>query len=86
MTGASTNDVLGSCAGLYNRVQERAVTHFGYGELDDAVVGAQKRRVGDRWAWGRRTSSFDVSMLEAATLAVFGTTLGVTYELLDSIF
>jgi hypothetical protein len=28
-----------------------------------------KRAVGDRWAWGRKASTADISVLEAATLA-----------------
>lgn len=69
VTVASTADVLDACSEIYNDVQDRAVTHYGYEELEDAVAGAAKRSVGDRWAWGRKTSAFDVSMLETVTLA-----------------
>lgn len=80
----STAEVLNAHASLFDKVQDRQVTHFGYADLDDAVAGAQKRTVGDRWAWGRKTSAFDVSMLEAATLAA--STLSDDYDVVDSIF
>ena len=69
-----TNDYLDACAGLFRAVTERTITHGTTDELDAAVAGAQKRVVGDRWAWGRKTSTSDVSMLEAATLAAWGVT------------
>lgn len=68
----STSDVLDACAGIFAGVQSRMVTHASYSELDEAVSGASKRDVHDRWAWGRRKSSGDISPLEAATLAHWG--------------
>ena len=67
-----TSDVLDACAGIYDRVRDRRLGHEGYAELDLAVQGAVKRKVGDRWAWGRRQSTSDISPLESATLAVWG--------------
>lgn len=55
-------------------------------ELEDAVEGAVKREVGDRWAWGRRKSDADISPLEAVTLAASAATAEVVvsaYELHD---
>ena len=72
VTVASSGDVLDACAGIYDRVQNGQLEHMHDGELDDAVAGATPRSVGDRWMWGRKTSAFDVSMLEAATLALWG--------------
>lgn len=72
LTVAGTSDVLDACALISEAVQDHNVTHFGYAELDAAVAGAQKRKVGDRWAWGRRSSKIDISMLEAVTLAFWG--------------
>jgi len=65
-----TAEVLDSCAGIFDVVRERRLAHMAYPELDDAVAGAVKRPVGDRWAWGRRKSSSDISPLEAVTLAL----------------
>ena len=74
VTVAGTNDVLDACADLYDKVQGRRVSHGSYAELNEAVMGAQPRPVGDRWMWGRKRSVFDVSMLEAVTLALWGAT------------
>lgn len=70
---AETRDVLDACAGLFAAVRERRVRHESYPELDRAVSGAKKRDVGDRWAWGRKASSADISPLEAVTLAAWAT-------------
>lgn len=63
-----------ACAGIDQAVQSGVLSHAGYAELDAAVAGAAKRDVGDRWLWGRRKSSADISPLEAATWAVWGVT------------
>lgn len=68
---ANLPDYADACAGLFLNVQETRVKHRGDPELDDAVNGAVKRTVGDRWVWGRRKSARDVSALEAATLAAW---------------
>ena len=68
----TTTDVLDSCAGIYNLVRDGRLKHNAYPELDAAVSGAVTRPVGDRWAWGRKTSTTDISPLEAATLAAWG--------------
>lgn len=68
---ATTSDVLDACAGVYSLVQDQQLRHEGYPELDAAVAGAAKRAVGDRWAWGRKASTADISPLEAATLAAW---------------
>jgi len=68
-----TREVLDACATLLDLVRERKVQHASYPELDLAVAGAVKRMVGDRWAWGRKVSSADISTLEAATLAAWST-------------
>lgn len=71
---ADTGDVLDACAGIYKRVQDGALRHQSYRELDDAVAVAVRRDVGDRWAWGRRKSTADISALEAVTLADWAVT------------
>lgn len=64
-----TVDVLNACADIYNAVQDGRLHHDSYPELDAAVAGAVKRPVGDRWAWGRKQSTSDISPLEVVTLA-----------------
>lgn len=70
VTKLGTRDVLDACAGILDLVRERKLHHAGYAELDLSVGGAAKRMVGDRWAWGRKDSTSDISTLEAGTLAV----------------
>lgn len=68
---AATADVLDACAGLDSLVREGELFYERAPELDAAVTGAVKRTVGDRWAWGRKESSSDISPLEAGTLAAW---------------
>lgn len=65
----TTEEVLDACAAMRELVQVGRLRHDSYKELDDAVAGAARRPVGDRWAWGRKLSTSDISTLEAATLA-----------------
>jgi hypothetical protein len=66
-----TQDVLDGCAGILDLVREKHLRHANYPELNLAVAGAVKRLVGDRWAWGRKISTADISTLESGTLAVW---------------
>ena len=68
---ATTSDVLDACAGFDSLVREGHLLREPAPELDEAVAAAVKRDVGDRWAWGRKASSSDISPLEAATLAAW---------------
>lgn len=74
---ANLEEVVTACAAIFNEVRDGLLTHFGTQELDDAVAGAVQRAIGDRWAWGRRKSESDVSMLEACTLAALGVREGI---------
>lgn len=66
-----TEDVLDACAWVHKAVTEEpgGLAHGEYPELDRAVAGASRRAVGDRWAWGRKTSTADISPLESVTFA-----------------
>lgn len=68
---ADTGNVLDACAGIFNLVRDQRLRHANYPELNDAVAGAVKRTVGERWAWGRKASTSDISTLEASTLAAW---------------
>lgn len=74
-------EVKDACAGIYKAVRGDGLAHsLPVGEsrtdvLDAAVGDAVKRELQDRWAWGRRKSSGDISPLEAATLALWGLTV-----------
>jgi hypothetical protein len=72
----NTQQVLDACAQIYKRVQEASLRHGSYPELDAAAGAAVKRSVSDRWAWGRKQSTADISTLEAATLAAWLADLG----------
>jgi hypothetical protein len=67
----STSELKDACAGIFDAVQEQRLAHPGHPDLDAAVASAAKRDVGDRWAWARRKSAGDISMLEAVTLAAW---------------
>lgn len=60
-----------ACSDLVKRVKAKQVTHNRTTDLDAAVRGAAWRMVNDRKVWGRKQSTGDVSMLEAATLAAW---------------
>lgn len=75
LTVLDTQGVMDACAALLDLVRERKVRHAMYPELEFAVQGAVRRLVGDRWAWGRKVSTADISTLEAATLAAHAVTL-----------
>lgn len=68
---ADTSEVLDACAGLFDLVQDERVRHQSDPHLDAAVEAAVTRAVGDRWAWGRRVSTADISVLESVTLATW---------------
>lgn len=78
VTTLNTSQVADACASLFDRVQTQTVSHPGHPELDQAVAVAAKRDVTDRWAWARKHSSGDISMLEAATNAAWIATTGAT--------
>lgn len=67
---ASTDDYVTACATVYELAQNGGLCHGKHPDLDEAVLLAALRTVGDRFAWARRGG--DISMLEAATLALFG--------------
>lgn len=68
---AGTGEVLDACAQFETLVRDRLLFREPAPELDAAVQVAVKRTVGDRWAWGRRKATGDISPLEAATLAAW---------------
>ncbi|WP_079143794.1 terminase [Streptomyces luteocolor] len=71
-------DVAGACGQFYDAVTEQALSHLDQAPLRAALAGAQKRPLGDAWAWARRVPSVDISPLVAATLAKWG--LGAEVE------
>jgi hypothetical protein len=80
----STADVLDANAAFYDKVQTTVIAHMTHPEIEDAVRGAQRRPVSDRWAVGRRNSTADVSPLESAVIADY--LLGFAYDPLLSVW
>lgn len=72
----STQDYVLACADLDDAIKDGTITHGSYPDLDQAARNATWRLLGDRRAWGRRDG--DISMLEAATLAHWGSKRGAT--------
>jgi hypothetical protein len=87
LTKLATSDYLDACASMFNGIVEGGVLHPGHTDLDAAVAVAAKRDVGDRWAWARRKSDGDISMLEAATIAAWvAAQAEPNYDIGDSIY
>lgn len=70
-----------ACGALYDSVVRPAdaepgwlatLRHRDEAELNAALAGAQKRPLGDAWAWTRKGLTVDISPLVAATLALWG--------------
>ncbi|MFF1686071.1 terminase [Streptomyces sp. NPDC058254] len=71
-------DVAAACGQFYDAVAEQSVSHLDQAPLASALAGAQKRPLGDAWAWARRLVSVDISPLVGVTLARWG--LGAEVE------
>lgn len=62
-----------ACGQFYQAaVDAKELRHLGQPELSVALAGAQKRPLGDAWAWSRKGASVDISPLVAVTLAAWG--------------
>ncbi|MBA2951596.1 terminase [Streptomyces himalayensis] len=65
-------EVAAACGQFYDAVTEQTMSHLDQAPLASALAGAQKRPLGDAWAWARRIVSVDISPLVAVTLAKWG--------------
>ncbi|MDX3353900.1 terminase [Streptomyces sp. ME01-24h] len=70
-------DVAAACGQFYDAVTEQSLSHRDDAPLAVALAGAQKRALGDAWAWARRVVSVDISPLVGVTLAKWGLTAEV---------
>jgi len=59
-----------ACAAIFDAVKYRTVAHVNHEDLNNAVKAARWRIREDRKVFGRAQSEADISMLEAATLAL----------------
>ncbi|WP_052189867.1 terminase [Streptomyces sp. NRRL S-1824] len=63
---------------FFDAVTDQSLSHIDQAPLATALAGAQKRPMGDAWAWARRGVGVDISPLVAVTLAKWG--LGAEVE------
>ncbi|WP_455360012.1 terminase [Streptomyces sp. SYSU K21746] len=61
-----------ACGQFYDAVTSQSLVHLDQAPLATALAGADKRPLGDAWAWARRGVSVDISPVVASTLAVWG--------------
>ncbi|MGW2837316.1 terminase [Streptomyces sp. NPDC001493] len=67
-----TRQIAGATGQFFDAVASQAIVHLDQAPLSTALAGADKRPVGDGWAWARRGVSVDISPLVGCTLAVWG--------------
>jgi hypothetical protein len=60
-----------ACGHFTDRLAAGTLTHRAQAALDDAIMGAARRPLGDAWLWSRRNSAVDISPLVAVTLAAW---------------
>jgi len=74
VTRSTARDMSKGCGLFESRLKASTLTHRGQDSLTDAVLGAQKRPIGDAggWGWDRRDSTCRIHPLVAATLALYG--------------
>lgn len=65
-------EIVQGCGRFYDRALSGGLAHLDQAPMASALAGAQKRDLGDAWAWARRSEGVDVSPLVAATHAVWG--------------
>lgn len=73
----TARDVVQAVGDLYSAVVpedggEPTLRHLDQAPLNAALAGAQRRPLGDAWAWARKGVSADISPLVAVTLARWG--------------
>jgi hypothetical protein len=77
----TAREVAQACGSFYDAVMPPkaavgdwvpTLRHLDQPELSSALSGAQRRPLGESWAWARKGLSVDISPLVAATLAVWG--------------
>ncbi|MFF5004676.1 terminase [Streptomyces phaeochromogenes] len=61
-----------ACGAFYDEVKAGGYVHLGQAPLATALAGAQKRELGDAWAWARKIDGVDISPLVAVTEAAWG--------------
>lgn len=71
----ATREVANAAAMFYDAVLAKRICHLNDYRLNDAVTGASKRAIGQRWGFDRR-GHVDISPLVAASFAVWAIEMG----------
>jgi phage terminase large subunit-like protein len=66
-----------ACGSFYDAVEEGTIAHLGDVRLQTAVDNATRRKLGEQWAWSRKSDA-DITPLVAVTLARFALVNGLT--------
>ena len=66
-----------ACGSFYDAVEEGTIAHLGDIRLQTAIEGATKRKLGEQWAWSRK-SNVDITPLVACTNARYALVAGLT--------
>lgn len=83
----ATADVATAAEQFVDGIKEAVYVHGPQREIDDAMLVAQPRPVGDgRVAIGRRASGGDVTALEAIAYAAWGAAGASNYDVLESVY
>lgn len=61
-----------ACGEFFDAVDTADVVHLDQPMLNAALAGAEKRHLGDAWAWARKNVAVDISPLVAVTNAAWG--------------
>jgi hypothetical protein len=69
LTLLGAKELAQACGLFYDGVIEHSLTHSDTAVLNEAVDGADRRSLGDSWAWDRKHSAVDISPLVACTIA-----------------
>jgi hypothetical protein len=68
-------ELANACGDFYDAVIYARLSHQSDPRLSESVVGATRRKLGDKWVWDRRAGA-DITALVAATLARWGILTG----------
>jgi hypothetical protein len=60
-----------ACGAFFDLIEQGRFRHLDTEELRAAIRGADRRPLGDAWAWSRKRSAVDISPLVAVTLATW---------------
>ena len=66
-----------ACHSFYDGVEEGTIAHLGDIRLQTAIEGATKRKLGELWAWSRK-SNVDITPLVACSIARYALVAGLT--------